>query len=121
VFFKGGTSLLKAYKVINRFSEDLDLSVFSGNIKSSFEKEKNLTRNTSHIIIDNNKELYNKDLSQKQFGDTFRKLFFSYDNIFGTEGIKKDIEVEIKCCIFQGEDKNQLRITKITNYDFLSA
>ena len=31
IFFKGGTSLSKAYGIIDRFSEDLDLFVYSGN------------------------------------------------------------------------------------------
>ena len=35
VFFKGGTSLSKAYGLIERFSEDLDLFVFTGNTAAS--------------------------------------------------------------------------------------
>jgi predicted nucleotidyltransferase component of viral defense system len=51
IFFKGGTSLFKSYNLINRFSEDLDIFVFSGNPVSSKQAEKTLTRNISHFVI----------------------------------------------------------------------
>ena len=33
--FKGGTSLSKAYKIIDRFSEDIDLAVITNNLGSN--------------------------------------------------------------------------------------
>jgi predicted nucleotidyltransferase component of viral defense system len=38
VVFKGGTSLSKAYRLIDRFSEDIDLAVFTGNRSDSARK-----------------------------------------------------------------------------------
>ena len=37
--FKGGTSLSKAYRLIDRFSEDIDLAIFPGD-KSGNEKKR---------------------------------------------------------------------------------
>ena len=45
-YFKGGTSLSKAYGLIERFSEDLDLFVFTGNMEASKQAEKTLIPNT---------------------------------------------------------------------------
>ena len=42
IYFKGGTSLSKAYGLINRFSEDLDVFVYSGNATSSKTGRKNI-------------------------------------------------------------------------------
>lgn len=39
VVFKGGTSLSKAYRLIDRFSEDIDLAIFSGD-KSGNDKKR---------------------------------------------------------------------------------
>lgn len=41
-YFKGGTSLSKAYGLIERFSEDLDLFVFTGDKSASKQAEKTL-------------------------------------------------------------------------------
>ena len=45
IYFKGGTSLSKAYGIIDRFSEDLDMFAYSGNPTSSKQAEKTLNRN----------------------------------------------------------------------------
>ena len=38
-FFKGGTALYKAIKTVNRFSEDIDLSVDAGENNSQNKRE----------------------------------------------------------------------------------
>jgi len=103
-YFKGGTSLSKGYKLINRFSEDLDMFVYSGNPASSKQSEKTLTRNISHFVIENNKEIYVEELSKT--GGDFRKLAFSYDTHYKSAGLKENLEVEIKCCTL--EDKSSM-------------
>jgi hypothetical protein len=104
ISFKGGTSLFKAYNVINRFSEDLDIFAFSGNPISSKQAEKTLTRNISHFVIENNREMYVEELSKT--GGDFRKLAFSYDTHYESAGLKENLEVEIKCCML--EDKSTM-------------
>jgi len=104
IYFKGGTSLSKCYGLINRFSEDLDLFIFSGNRSSSKQSEKTLNRNISHFIIENNKDIYMEVLSKT--GGDFRKLVFSYDTHYESSGLKENLEVEIKCCTL--EDKTMM-------------
>jgi predicted nucleotidyltransferase component of viral defense system len=104
IYFKGGTSLSKAYRIINRFSEDLDLFVYSGNPVSSRQSEKTLTRHVSHFIIENNRKMYVAELSKT--GGDFRKLAFSHDTHYEGAGLKENLEVEIKCCTL--EDKSRM-------------
>ena len=104
ICFKGGTSLSKGYGLINRFSEDLDLFVCSGNPASSKQSEKTLNRKISHFVIENNKEMYVKELSKT--GGDFRKLAFSYDTHYESAGLKENLEVELKCCIL--DDKTTM-------------
>lgn len=104
IYFKGGTSLSKAYNIIDRFSEDLDMFAYSGNPASSKQAEKTLNRNISHFIIENNVEMYKPELSKT--GGDFRKLVFSYDTHYESAGLKENLEVEIKCCTL--EDKSDM-------------
>lgn len=104
VYFKGGTSLSKAYGIIiDRFSEDLDMFVYSGNPASSRQAEKTLNRNISHFIIENNMEMYQEKLSKT--GGDFRKLAFSYDTHYKSAGLKENLEVEIKCCTLENKSE----------------
>jgi predicted nucleotidyltransferase component of viral defense system len=102
--FKGGTSLSKAYGIISRFSEDLDVFVYSGNASSSKQAEKTLNRKLSHLVIENNKDMYREELSKT--GGDFRKLAFSYDTHYQGIGLKENLEVEIKCCTL--DDKTRM-------------
>lgn len=104
VYFKGGTSLSKAYGVIDRFSEDLDLFVFTGDKTASKQAEKTLNRNLSKCIVAQNEDIYKEDLSET--GGNYRKLFFSYENAFQGVGLKEHLEVEIKSCDLA--DKEQM-------------
>lgn len=96
VYFKGGTSLSKGYGLIDRFSEDLDLFVYSGNPSSSKTAEKRIVADVSHFLIENNSDIYQEKESVS--GGNFRKLPFLYaDDTSGT-GLKQHLEVELKCC-----------------------
>jgi hypothetical protein len=101
IFFKGGTSLSKAYRITGRFSEDLDMFVFTSNVNSSKQSEKTLNRNVSHFVIENNRGMYVETLSKT--GGDFRKLAFSYNTHYTGVGLKENLEVELKCCML--EDK----------------
>lgn len=95
-YFKGGTSLSKAYGLIERFSEDLDLFVFTGDKAASKQAEKTLNKKLSKYIAKLNNDIYKDDLSEA--GGNYRKLYFSYENIFQSAGLKEHLEVEIKSC-----------------------
>lgn len=103
-YFKGGTSLSKAYSLIDRFSEDLDLFVFTGDVQSSKHAEKTLNRKLSKFIAKANADIYKEDLSE--IGGNYRKLYFAYDSVFPTVGLKDFLEVEIKSSDLA--DKNYL-------------
>ena len=60
-YFKGGTSLSKAYGLIERFSEDLDLFVFTGDKGASKQAEKTLNKK-EHLEV----EIKSCDLPDKK-------------------------------------------------------
>ncbi len=95
-YFKGGTSLSKAYGLIERFSEDLDLFVFTGNVKSSKQAEKTLNKKVTEFIIEHSGCTFREELSKR--GGNFNMLCFSYANLFNYVGLKGNLEVEIKAC-----------------------
>lgn len=95
-YFKGGTSLSKAYGLIDRFSEDLDLFVFTGDVTASKQAEKTLNKKLFKFIVESNMDMYKDELSET--GGNYRKLYFSYENVFQVVGLKEFLEVELKCC-----------------------
>ena len=96
VHFKGGTSLSKGYGLIDRFSEDLDLFVYSGNPASSKTAEKRIVADVSHFLIEHNRDFYREN--EAVSGGNFRKLPFLYSDDTSGTGLKQHLEVEIKCC-----------------------
>ncbi len=102
-YFKGGTSLSKAFGLINRFSEDLDLFVFTGDTGSSRQAEKTLNKRLSAYITDLYSDLYEEESSV--LGGNYRRLCFSYDNVFDSVGLKEHLEVEIKSCDLTDKSK----------------
>ncbi|NEW81396.1 MAG: nucleotidyl transferase AbiEii/AbiGii toxin family protein [Mariniphaga sp.] len=80
VVFKGGTSLSKAYHLVNRFSEDIDVAVidassFTGNqLKTLIKKvAKEMTVGLQEIFIDG--------VTSK--GSHFYKAVYTYPNVLG--------------------------------------
>ncbi len=95
VVFKGGTSLSKAYRIINRFSEDIDLAIiaadeFTGNAikKLIKEVEDETTKGLTEITMNG--------VTSK--GSKFRKTVFEYPKIidggnFGQANDKLLVEI----------------------------
>jgi hypothetical protein len=80
VVFKGGTSLAKAYRLTNRFSEDIDIAVidadsFSGNQLKMLIKRlaKDMASELEEIVIPN--------VTSK--GSRFYKAVYQYQNLIG--------------------------------------
>jgi hypothetical protein len=78
--FKGGTSLSKAYRLVNRFSEDIDIAVinssaFTGNqLKTLIKKvAKEMTSGLQEITVDG--------VTSK--GSHFYKAVYAYPNVLG--------------------------------------
>lgn len=78
VVFKGGTSLSKVYRIIERFSEDIDLGLLCDGISAS--QVKPLIKKIEVAMLDLNfKEV--KDHSWVSKGSKFRKTVFEYPRI----------------------------------------
>jgi predicted nucleotidyltransferase component of viral defense system len=112
--FKGGTSLSKGYRLINRFSEDVDIAVINKNKKSGNEI-KNIIRNIEREMTKGLNEVYEEGITSK--GSKFRKSVFEYDSIDTRNRLNKLI-VEVNSFAdpypFQNLDVNSFI------FDFLS-
>ena len=74
VIFKGGTSLSKAYKLLDRFSEDIDLAIITDDLTGG--QIKTLIKNIEKNILDMNfKEVVTPQTSK---GSKFRKTVHQY-------------------------------------------
>lgn len=73
--FKGGTSLSKAYKIIERFSEDIDLAVITNGLNSN-QIKKLIKQIEAAILDDNFNELPHH--AQVSKGSEFRKTVHDY-------------------------------------------
>ena len=94
VVFKGGTSLSKAYRLTNRFSEDIDLAVidadsFSGNQLKTFIKRlaKDMSADLNELVVPN--------VTSK--GSRFYKAIYQYPNLVGlTSSAVKAGQIQIE-------------------------
>ncbi|MCF6317847.1 MAG: nucleotidyl transferase AbiEii/AbiGii toxin family protein [Proteobacteria bacterium] len=94
VVFKGGTSLSKAYRLIDRFSEDIDLVIFSEGMTQNACKTliKQVETSVAQGLI------YLKDDIRESKGSKFRKTVYQYPQInesdnFGQASSKLLIEI----------------------------
>ncbi len=74
VIFKGGTSLSKAYRLIDRFSEDIDLALFASDKTNNVRKKllKSIERIASQDLT------YLHDDERESKGSSFRKTIYQY-------------------------------------------
>jgi len=79
VVFKGGTSLSKGYRLIDRFSEDIDLSVLNTS-EISGNQTKSLIRGIEKAISFDLTEIEISGITSK--GSQFRKTVFSYPSTY---------------------------------------
>ncbi len=89
--FKGGTSLSKAYNLIDRFSEDVDIAIINDNAKTG-NKIKTIIRTIEKEITTDLSELPVNGITSK--GSRFRKSVFEYKSNV-EENINNRIVVEI--------------------------
>ena len=95
VVFKGGTSLSKAFKLIHRFSEDLDIALLNtGNLSGN--QIKNILRSVEKEITQELTEIADPELTSK--GSRYRKSLYKYplhsEKVSGS-GISDSLLVEI--------------------------
>jgi predicted nucleotidyltransferase component of viral defense system len=75
--FKGGTSLSKGYRIISRFSEDIDIAIINENLSSNALKTK--IRNIEKEITVGLTEIVEDGVTSK--GSMFRKSIFEYPTL----------------------------------------
>jgi predicted nucleotidyltransferase component of viral defense system len=77
--FKGGTSLSKGYRIISRFSEDIDIAIINENLSGNALKTK--IRNIEKEITIGLTEIVEDGVTSK--GSMFRKSIFEYPTLLG--------------------------------------
>jgi predicted nucleotidyltransferase component of viral defense system len=77
--FKGGTSLSKGYRIINRFSEDIDIAMINENLSGNALKTK--IRSIEKEITEGLTEIAEDGVTSK--GSMFRKSIFEYPTLLG--------------------------------------
>ncbi|GHT76152.1 hypothetical protein AGMMS50262_13560 [Bacteroidia bacterium] len=94
VVFKGGTSLTKGYRLINRFSEDIDIALLDEKLTGNALKTK--IRKVEKAITADLTEIEEQGVTRK--GSVYRKSLFQYPSNINSRlvnNIQKRIIVEI--------------------------
>jgi len=114
--FKGGTALSKAYRVIERFSEDIDLAVISTDMTSN--QTKKLIKRIEKSIIDSNfREIV--DHIQVSKGSEFRKTVYDYAKLKRGDFGHANSNIIVELNSFAQPHPYQLQEISSYIYDFL--
>lgn len=76
IAFKGGTSLSKGYKIIDRFSEDVDLVVIKRNYRENKDNEKIIKSSFKEIV--KNPLIYDKEHVDNKNSKFYKKKIVNY-------------------------------------------
>lgn len=91
IIFKGGTSLSKCYKIIRRFSEDIDL-----NIKTEQKPTEGQRRKLKHSVVEAAQniglQVINKDETHSR--RDFNRYEIGYEPVFLSEFLKQNVICE---------------------------
>lgn len=91
LIFKGGTSLSKCYKLINRFSEDIDLNIET-EAKPTEGQRKKLKANIVSVIDNFGFVLSNPDKVHSR--RDYNKYIIDYPTVFSSDYLKEYLVVE---------------------------
>lgn len=104
LIFKGGTSLSKCYKIINRFSEDIDLSLNYNNLTNGMRK--NLKKSIVQVCSDLDFEILN--LEETRSRRDFNSYEIDYKNQYSSDFLKSKLIIETtfitKCFPFEEKE-----------------
>ena len=114
IIFKGGTSLSKCYKVINRFSEDIDLNIDTGS-KPTEGQRKKLKENIVSIIDEFGFTLDNADNVRSR--RNYNRYIIDYPTVFSSDFLKEHLIIETAVYI-KAYPCERLQATSII-YDYL--
>ena len=115
IIFKGGTSLSKCYKIINRFSEDIDLNIETMN-KPTEGQRKKLKENIVSIIDEFGFVLEN--IGNVKSRRNYNKYIIDYPTVFPSSYLKEHLLVETLVDI-KAFPCERLQATSII-YDYLN-
>lgn len=114
VLFKGGTSLSKGYGIINRFSEDIDLSMISTNSMSEGQRRA-LNHTIENAFTELDLPLINNDIKYKSDFVCFQS---TYNTLFEDNSITDFIKVE-SVLRRKGRVTNfEYQLKEVSNYIF---
>lgn len=91
--FKGGTSLSKCYNLIDRFSEDIDLTLDDEHFTQS--KKRNSIKALIAVCDELGLELINKKTIEKHTHGNFNCYDIRYPITFPSEDVKTELKVEM--------------------------
>ena len=114
IIFKGGTSLSKCYKVISRFSEDIDLNIDTGS-KPTEGQRKKLKENIVSIIDEFGFTLDNADNVRNR--RNYNQYIVDYPTVFSSNFLKEHLIIETAVYI-KAYPCEKLQATSII-YDYL--
>ena len=114
LIFKGGTSLSKCYKLINRFSEDIDLNIET-EAKPTEGQRKKLKANIVSVIDEFGFVLSNPDKVHSR--RDYNKYIIDYPTVFNSDYLKENLIVETAVYI-KAYPCKEMQATSII-YDFL--
>ena len=114
IIFKGGTSLSKCYKVINRFSEDIDLNIDTASKPTEVQRKK-LKENIVSIIDEFGFILDNADNVRSR--RNYNRYIVDYPTVFSSNFLKEHLIIETAVYI-KAYPCERLQATSII-YDYL--
>ena len=91
--FKGGTSLSKCYKIIDRFSEDLDLTLDAEHFTQS--QKRNSVKMLAEICSELGLTLVNRQQIEEYTHGNYNCYVIEYPIIFASENITPGLKVEM--------------------------
>jgi len=107
VVFKGGTSLSKAYRLIDRFSEDIDLAVLAGDKGDAARKK--LLKNVEGAVTQG--LTYLKEDARESKGSKYRKTVYQYPrSIDGGDFGQASTELLVEVNAFAKPEPFELRV-----------
>lgn len=114
IIFKGGTSLSKCYKLINRFSEDIDLNIETDTNPTESQRRK-LKVNIVEIIDEFGFSLDNAD--KVKSNRKYNRYVINYPTVFSSDYLKEHIIIETSVFV-KAYPCQKMQATSII-YDYL--
>ena len=93
LLFKGGTSLAKCYKIIDRFSEDIDLTLDNEHFSQS--KKRNANKAVIEVCDELGFGLTNREFVEKHSHGNYNVYNIEYPILFPSSDIKPFLKVEM--------------------------